>query len=211
MRKLVLVCMLMGLMVVPAMAVSTFQFTTAEMLGFVIDTTSPGANTSSWGGSLTAYSGPLPNWPDGQANPLSGTVGWTLLNGTIGTTGQLAIGAVVDLLTGAPTQVGLKIYNDNQQNWSFKLYAWDGINPIATSPGWTAIAPLGGSADLTVSLAGLTTGIYNVAGILIQNNAGGPDDFHASATATTIPAPGAILLGSIGVAVVGWLRRKKTL
>ncbi len=200
MKKLLLTSALCALLATPALAGPTFTFTNAELLSFTIDASN---TTATYLGALGVSTSPT--FTDGVA--MSGTVGYRLADMSV--LGLIALGTTVDLLTNSPTQIALQVYNDNQQNWSFALYADDGTNPIIQS-GWTAIAPLGGMATLSLGIpGGLTFDGTDIAGILVQNNTGQPDTFHVSAV--PIPAPGAILLGGIGVSLVGWLRRRKTL
>ncbi len=51
----------------------------------------------------------------------------------------------------------------------------------------------------------------NTGQIIIGVKSQGFGNYSESFTTTTIPAPGAVVLGSIGIAFVGWLRRRRVL
>jgi hypothetical protein len=198
MKRFLLAAMICGAMAVPSLAVSTFTPSIADLQNFQI---LPGYSTDLDFGSLLVFTNPDPGY---DAEMFQGHVGYEVDKvGKANDFQYVAIGASGLDLTGYDA-FAVTLFNDNNQGWEYAAFAGDGV--LTNNSAWVAVSK-GDSATLFVDLAGLTLTDVTV-GFFVGNSTGG-DTIHTSAS--PIPAPGAVLLGSLGLGVVGWLKRRRTM
>jgi hypothetical protein len=207
----------MAVLLVATPAFGAFTFSDAELLGLgtisssgLIDTLSS-TDDHTFAGSYTAYD---------FTDTFNGSVGyWATLDGGDPTGGEIYIGtADAGILSAADTAADggdnytLTLNNDNDDYWRVWLRAeyTDGADSTSSIED-LAGHPIHGATGLSLDLDENRT--LKSIGFVIQNipegGDAGADTFHLSAS--PVPAPGALFLGSLGISLVGYLRRRRAL
>ena len=151
------------------------------------------------GGVFTAY---------GATKSFLGSVGYS---GDLEKDKNVYIGTTDGSITASAKTEGtyfLTLHNDNEEDWNVWLKAVGMSGTVTSSTELLSGDPTFETVSLSLDVSGI--GTITSIGFVIEHAGvvSGTDRYHISAT---VPAPGALILGSIGVILVGYLRRRRAM
>jgi hypothetical protein len=209
MKQVLLTLILCAFMVAPVLGNPTFRFVQSDVLSFgkiddySRDTTVQAAST--FVGAYTdtpSYGAVLPS---GYVGLVAHAVGRNVSTSG-GTIDYIGLGLSSVDLTGY-TNYKVRLSNDDNQAWKYRLFADDGSTTgTQFLSGWSSAIPANGNSTmLSLSISGLGSG--SRIGIMVGSTEQ-EDTIHTSIP--IISTPHDILLCSLGVGLVGWLRKRKS-
>jgi hypothetical protein len=226
MKKLIIVCVVASSLMAAAQASAYYTETwdSGSLEGWIANTTKSNVTAEISGGNPGGY---LKTWGTGL---VAGTLDIgaqtfkTVFTGDFAAKGVIGVSVDTKFTSTSGTFDGAWVrfrYMDaSQSGWMYPLTStyqpnWQTFS-VSLNPGWTDAEAqaagwlkdsdvFGGTTSVSFQLT--MSNVYN-AEVRISgtgNVEAGIDNF------SLIPAPGAILLGGIGIGLVGWLRRRRAL
>ena len=158
------------------------------------------------------FADPISNgatWVDIPDMTVTGSPGnWTLSGGTIYIRNNSGNGALVTgVLIAGDLDGGSGTTSDAYSVFRSDIYVTS-VNNALSSPVLTKIEEIG-RLDFDLALTGGPQEGFDQ--MLLGQAGDAHDGLAGSMTLVPVPAPGAVLLGSLGAVAVGWLRRRRSL